>query len=415
MKYFSKITAAVCAIVMLTGCSKPLVTEQIQQTEITFSWWGNDARNKYTIAAIEQFEELHPEIRVRCSYSEWSGYEARNRLQMISATEADVMQINYGWLSQYSPDGLGYYDIYRLSADILQFSGDALRYGIIEKHLNAIPIAMNTQTVYINKTIYDSYGLEVPKTWDDLFHAASVMKKDNIYPMSAASKAMWLYLIAYAEQITGKSILNENGRLNFTKEDFKIMIEFYQKLTDEQVFPTIERYQRIELENEKYAGSVAWVSDAINYFGSAIENGREIVIADYTTIDGNQIGQGWYAKPATMYAVSRHTEHPDEAGLLLDFLMNSEEMATLQGIEKGIPLSTAAQNVLRQQDLLDNIQYEASQKMDTCSLAELPTTLENTDLIDDFFSTCNDVMYDVVEIDIAVTDFYNKIKADYFK
>ncbi len=413
--YFHRFAALLCCAALLTasGCSsEPVVTEQIQQTEISLSWWGNDARNKYTIEAVEQFEELHPEIKVKCSYSEWSGYETRNRIQMISDTEADVMQINYGWLEQYSPDGEGYYDIYNLNAmDISQFSEDMLRYGLKNDHLNAIPIAMNAQTVYINKTIYDSYGLDVPKTWDDLFHAAEVMKADDIYPLSAASKAMWLYLITYTEQAANKTIINNSGKLNFNANDFKTMIEFYQRLIDEHVMPQIDFYQRLELDNEKYAGSVAWISDAVNYFGDAVAKGREIVAADYTTIDGTNPGKGWYAKPATMYAVSKNTEHPQEAAILLNYLMNSSEMAELQGIEKGIPLSAAAQETLKEQNLLTGIQYEASQKMEGCTLGELDPVLEKGGMIDDFFAACNDVIYEVKDIDTASSEVYAQIKS----
>ena len=412
---FYRTAALFCSAVLLTasGCSsEPVITEQAKQTEISLSWWGNDARNQYTIQAVEKFEELHPDIKVKCSYSEWSGYETRNRIQMISDTEADVMQINYGWLGQYSADGEGYYDIYNLNQmDISQFSEDFLRYGLKEDHLNAIPIAMNAETVYINKTIYDSYGLDVPKTWDDLFAAAKVMKADGIYPLSAAAKSMWLYLISYAEQTTGKPIVTDDGKLNFKAEDFKVMVEFYQRLINEQVMPQVDFYQRLELDNETYAGCIAWVSDAVNYFGNAVSNGREIVAADYTTIDGSNPGQGWYAKPATMYAVSKNTEHPEEAAILLNYLMNSKEMAEFQGIEKGIPLSAAVQEVLKEENVLTGIQYEASQKMEGCTLGELNPILETDSMIDDFFTITNDILYEVKDIDTACADIYKQIKS----
>ena len=419
MKLYQRITAAAAALVMLsaTACTTSPVSNKSSNTvDLVFSWWGNDARNQYTIEAIEQFEELHPEIKVECSYSEWSGFETRNKVQMISDTEADVMQINFGWLDTYSKDGLGYYDINELTDtfQIDNFSQDVLEYGIKNDHLNAIPIAMNTETVYINKTIYDKYGLEVPKTWDDLFAAAKVMQPDGIYPLSAAQKSMWLYLITYTEQKQNKTLLRQNGTLNFTAEDFQVMIEFYQRLIDEGVMPQVEQYERLSLDNEVYAGSVAWVSDAKSYFGDAIENGREIVCADYTTIDGKDVGKGWYAKPATMYAVSKNTEHPKEAAMLLDFLMNSPEMASLQGIEKGIPLSTSAQATIEEEGLLTGIQYDASQKMEGVTLGQLDPILENSKLIDDFFAAANDIIYGVTTPEEGCAAFYEKITADYF-
>ena len=93
----TKTIAALTSAVLLTGTlascgSRNSKHERVQQTEISFSWWGNDSRNRYTIEAIEKFEELHPEIKVDVSYSEWSGYETRNKVWLASDTECDVMQ-----------------------------------------------------------------------------------------------------------------------------------------------------------------------------------------------------------------------------------------------------------------------------------------------------------------------------------
>jgi len=131
---------------------KKVVTEHHQQTQISFSWWGNDTRNEYTLEAVRKFEELHPDIKVECSYSEWSGYEARSHVRMVSNTEADVMQINFGWLSDHSPDGKGYYDLEKQTdvLDLSTFSDEYLEYGRMNGVLNAVPIAMNTETIYIN-------------------------------------------------------------------------------------------------------------------------------------------------------------------------------------------------------------------------------------------------------------------------
>ena len=405
------------ALAFSAGCSgKTTMTSQKGQIDIEFSWWGNDARNKYTLKAVELFEELHPEISVKCSYSEWSGYETRNKVWMTSDTEADVMQINYGWLTDYSADGAGYYDLYQLAdyIDLTNFSAEQLNYGIRNGALNALPIAMNSQTVYINKTLYYKYGLEIPQTWDDLFAAANVMKKDNVFPLSASSKSMWLYLIAYAEQSQGRRILTEDGKFNFTAGDVEVMMDFYKKLVDNNVMPLVEHYERIKLDQEQYAGAVAWVSDAESYFADTISNNRTIVAADQTTFTGANPGEGWYAKPATMYAVSKDTPHPKEAAMLLDFLLNSKEMAELQGIEKGIPLSRATRETLEQQGMLSGIQYEASQKMEEHTLSELSPVLENGSLIDDFFAACTDYIYDKATLESAAASFCSKAVKEYF-
>lgn len=400
-------------IILFSGCEhETIITEQKSRVEITFSWWGNDTRTEYTIEGVRKFEELNPGIKVNVSYSEWSGYELRNRIQMISGREADVMQINFGWLSEFSPDGKGYYDIAQLDEyfDLTTYDQDILDYGKRGGILNAVPIAMNTETVYINRTIYDKYGLNIPETWDDYVNAAKVMKKYDVYPIAGPSKSLWLFSVAYAEQMTGKKLLTDNGKLNFKAPELKIMLDFYDRMVDEKVFPPVEYYDRLSIDNGTYAGTVAWVSDAQNYYKKALENGNEIVITSYPHDASHESGEGWYAKPATLYAVSRNTEHPKEAAMLLEFLMNSVEMAELQGVEKGVPLSKRARIALLANNKLEGLQYEASSKMETTKTIEkMNPFIEDGGLIDKFIDACDLVIFDKASSEEAAEQLYKEI------
>lgn len=408
MKHRLFLAAAVSAVFVLSGCgSKPVITSKDEQTEITLSWWGNDERNEYTLEAVKIFERLHPDIKVNCNYSEWSGYQARFNVQMASNTEADVMQINYAWVQQFSPEGDGFYDLNQLSntVDLTNFTEDELNYGMKNGRLNAVPIALNTQTVYINKTVYDNYGLSTPKTWDDIFAAAKVMNGEA-YPISMTSKSSWFYIVSYAEQVTGKQFMTLDGKLNFTADDIRIMLDFYKQLINEKVMPQVEYFDRLNIDSGQYGGCVAWLSDASGYCGTAEENGFEYIVEDYPVTDGKELS--WYAKPATMYAISRNTSYPEESAILLDFLLNSPEMAELQGIEKGIPLSDSAQEYLSENDMLTGLQYDAFLKMTdySDSLSVISPYFENTDLIDEFRDGCNSVLYDKISSEEKAQELY---------
>ena len=74
-------------------------------TRVQMSWWGNDGRHMYTMKGVDLFQEKNPEIAVAYRYGEWNGYEKRNKVWMKSHNAADVMQINYAWLNEYSKDG----------------------------------------------------------------------------------------------------------------------------------------------------------------------------------------------------------------------------------------------------------------------------------------------------------------------
>ncbi|MDD6992209.1 MAG: ABC transporter substrate-binding protein [Oscillospiraceae bacterium] len=400
-------------MLMLTSCaSEPVVIEQEEYTDISLSWWGNDTRTEYTLAAVKEFERLHPDIRVKCSYSEWSGYQTRYNIQMMSDTESDVMLINFPWLDKYSADGSGYYDIYELSefVDLSQFSESELSFGIRNGKLSAVPIALNTQTVYYNKTVYDRYELALPETWDDLFNAAKVMG-DRVYPIAMPSKSAMFFITAYTEQQSGKSFMSENGQLGFGREELGIMLDFYVKLVNSHVIPQVEYFDKNAIRNGTYAGAVAWLSDAENYMGPAREDGNEIVVGSYTgCTDGVK---GWYTKPATLYAVSAETEHPEESALLLDFLLNSNEISELQGIEKGIPLSRSSRDYLEQNDMLKGLHYDAFKLMSANidSMALIDPFMENTDMLDAFQEACNAVLYGKATTEEKSAELYEQFNS----
>ena len=120
---------------------------------------------------------------------------------------------------------------------------------------------------------------------------------------------------------------------------------------------------------------------------------NEIVVGSYTgCTDGVR---GWYTKPATLYAVSRETEHPEESALLLDFLLNSDEISELQGIEKGIPLSRSSRSYLEQHDMLKGLHYDAFRLMSASidSMALIDPFMEDKDMPDAFQEACNAVLY----------------------
>jgi oligogalacturonide transport system substrate-binding protein len=398
---------------MLTGCSgnntASAETNSAEAVEIDFSWWGDDERHIYTMNAVDIFQEMNPDINVNYRYGIWSGFEKRTKVWMASRKEADVMQINYSWLSEYSPDGNGFYDLYELTdyIDLSNFTEDDLKFGEIDGKLNAIPIAFNTPTMYYNEDIYSSYGLSLPTTWDDFFTAASVMKEDGIYPLGMAKKQLFLFLLAYYEQSTGNHFFDENGQLLAGPDDLQYILEFYKRLLDEQVLIPVDQFSRSKFAQGDVAGSMFWISDADKYCSSLEDYGGTPVIGDYPMLE-NAALSGWYMKPATMYAISSISDAPEEAATLLDFLVNSKIMAHYQGTEKGVPVSTSAVKELEAEQKLEGYGYEANQKMlENRYLMEIMLpVMENEDFLDAFKEDSNEYLYDKITLTTCARKLY---------
>lgn len=411
------ITLAISMLIsgLVAGCSSTTgESVKVSDTEkkISFSWWGNDPRHIYTMEGVDEFMRKNPDISVDYRYGIWNGYEARNKVFMKSHTEPDVMQINYSWLSQYSSDGNGYYDLYQLS-DYIDLSGYDeidLDFGTIDGKLNALPIAYNSPVTFYNQDIYDKYGVDVPNTWDDLFVAASAMREDGIYPIGGVKKHVLMLLVAYYEQTTGKNVFDENGNFCLEIEDIAYIIGFYKKMIDEKVLMPIDQFDRMQLASGELAGAIFWISDIDNYCSSIAEAGTPC-LGKYLVNDVDEAVLGWYRKPATMYAVSIDSEYPEDAARLLNFLVNDPDMAILQGTEKGIPVCRNALEAIKNEGLLEGYSVEANEQMIEAgdSLKVIPVLLEDDIVIDSFKTNSDAYIYDKVTLEEAAEQIYDEL------
>ena len=393
--------------------TQTIYRQDTEQTQISYAWWGNDARHQYTLTGIRVFEEKNPDIRVNHTCGVWDGYETRNQVFMKSHTNADVMQINYSWLHTYSPDGTGYYNLNFLTdeLDLSRYSEADLTLGTVNGHLNAIPIAYNMPVFFYNQDIYDRYGLAIPKTWDDLFAAAERMSKDGIYPIGMVKKQMFLSMIAHFEQTTGRVLYTADGSYCGMPEDWAEMLSFYKELVDRKVIPSVSDFGATDFENGTTAGACFWASDATRYCEGLKAAGANVVIGDNLMTPG-ALRSGWYTKPATLYAISATTQHPKEAARFLNFLINDADMARLQGTEKGVPISERALDALKSSRQLDSLEYAASQEimeMQDQNEVMIPQ-LEAATVMDTFKNTADKYLYDKESLEACAAEIHAQLQ-----
>lgn len=392
-----KIIACLMLVSMLTGCSSASNIQLVDEKEeinLTFSWWGKDSRHDYTIAAIKEFEKQHPNIKVNLEYSEYTGFNKKVNVDIASHTEADVMQMEYAWVNQYSSDGNGFYDLQTASEelDLSNYTETSLSYGMINNKLNALPIAVNGKVFLYNKAIYDKYNLEIPQTWDDLYKAAEVMSKDGIYPFDIEPKAVWMVAAAYIEQQTGKAVIDDNDKLNFTEAEVQGMIDFYVDLVQKGVVQSPTDRDEGNLSKGTSAGTFQWIINAETCKGYFEEAGGSLAFGPAPMLSG-ATRSGWYVKPATMYSVSKNTKHPKEAAMLLEFLVASDEMAVKQGLDKGVPANEKSKQTLIDENLFNGAMLEADQMVSNTKTHLMRPPYEDNGLSTPLNDAITDVLY----------------------
>lgn len=415
MKKFKLMLPVLASAILLSACTAgESKTELQQKTRISLAWWGNDKRHEYMMEGVDLFEQKNADIDVSMRYGEWNGFETKTQVYMESGNETDVMLINYSWLSRYSADGTGYYDLNQLSdyIDLSAFGEEYLEYGTVNGHLNALPTAMNTTILCYNQSMFEQYGLEVPTSWDDLFSAAEVMRDDGIYVLGSVKKHTVLILYSYYEQLSGKPTFDENGKYNLNADDVAQILTFYKKLLDEKVLCPIDEYDTGFFAGGQVAATPIWVSDAGVYCDALVENGSTPVIGEYPILpDATRYGR--FIKPSTMYAISADTEHPVEAAKLLNFLLNDEENALLTGTEKGVPISERAIKTLSDNGKLGTYEYIAYQDMENNidRMSILYPSMENNGAIDALKKGADEYLFDKMSLEEASERIVNDVNA----
>jgi oligogalacturonide transport system substrate-binding protein len=160
-------------------------------------------------------------------------------------------------------------------------------------------------------------------------------------------------------------------------------------------------FDRTEFKNQTMAGVITWGSDSSYYETTAAENGFEIQIGDYITYSESSIF-GWYAKPAALYAIKKSTTEPEAAAELMEFMLNSAEMTSIQGSSRGFPESRSAAETMEARGMLYGIEYQAAQKrLSSEQMGIMSPYVENNTLISIFTEACDSVYYEKSDISTA--------------
>ncbi len=346
-----------------------------QAAELRMSWWGGDSRHAATQEALKICGAKHGHT-IKPEFTGWSGHYEKLTTQIAGGTEADIMQVNWPWLSIYSADGTGLADLHELSdtIDLSNWDADQIEAGSMKGKLNGLPISTTGRLFVFNKTTFEKAGLELPTTWDDLLAAGPVFQEklgDDYYPFEAAKLDAALIMTLYGTQATGKPLIDpETNKLAWTKDELINAIEFYQKLVDNHVIMSwkdvaaagnVRLHENPNWSNGKIAGTYQWDS---TYFkiSDPLADGQELVYTDLLSQDGQKT-PGIYRKASMVFSISANSPNKEAAAQVVNCLLNESEGVAALGSTRGVPASMAARTQLLDAGAIKQIQIDAQARV----------------------------------------------------
>lgn len=364
-----------------------------EPVSIRLSWWGGDSRHTVTENAVKAFMEKYPDIKVETEYGAWTGWEEKQSLGILSGECADVLQIGSNWVTDYSKGGESYLDLNQYSdvLDLTQFPEDKLKANEINGKLMAVPISLTGRLFYWNKTTFDEIGCTLPVDEDSLLAAGAAFKAygDDYYPLALGEYDRAIFIVYYLESKYGKDWITD-GKLNYTEAEIKEGLDFINMLENEHVIPSIATIsgdmadsldKNAKWIDGKYAGLMEWDSGVSKVKaaleGSVNKPGQEFVIGEFLKFGPYQGGS---TKVSMDFAIKSSTQHPKEAAMLVNFLLNDPEGIEICSTERGVPCSAAAIKVFNEKGIGDKMTKEANAKvLDFCKFTQDPQ-FDNSEL-----------------------------------
>jgi len=347
---------SILAALSLTLATSVVSTSFASAADLRMSWWGGDGRHVATQKALE-YCTTKTGHKVKAEFAGFEGYLEKLTTQMAGSTEADIIQVDWPWLFQFSKGGEGFVDLKQVSGDLdlTQWSDSQLAPATIAGKLNGVPVSVTGATYYFSDEIYKKAGLEMPKSWDDLAAAAKKMNPNGVYPFDSTRVILMLMVEAFAAQISGQEFVKPGtNELAWTAEDIAGALKHYQWMVDNGIVRSAK--DAAGVGNVEIFDDPAWVSGKIGgtYFWDSTYSKYDdpltvgkLIPSAPLQIPGAK-NDGVYKKPSMVFAISKHSKDPKAAAQVLNCLLNDKDAVLILGDSRGLPASAIALKTLEE-------------------------------------------------------------------
>jgi len=184
----------VSAALLFAGGQQDGAAGQEQQVVIYNSYWSDPEPKRVEGELMEMFREEHPDVKVLHSTVAHEDFKQAIRAYLTSSTPPDVLTWFAGNRARFFIDKGLIMDI----SDVWEEAGwnDSYSKGFralstVDGKQYFLPGNWYWWAVYYSKSTFEKYGLEPPKTWDELMDVCETLKENGVTPFAIGTKYRW--------------------------------------------------------------------------------------------------------------------------------------------------------------------------------------------------------------------------------
>lgn len=193
---------------------------------------------------VEEYKIEYPNIKFEVNEYENEKYKSIIRDTLVTNEGPDIFfSWGYNFLKEFveADKVLDITDTYKKSGYEEEVDKEVLEGFKFDEKIYGIPVQGFNVVLYANKNLFKKYGLEYPKTYEELIDVVKVFRENNITPISLGGQEPWVMSLLYLtlaikeEGIsdTIKGITNNNYTMD---EGFEIAASKLLELIDKGAF-----------------------------------------------------------------------------------------------------------------------------------------------------------------------------------
>ncbi|MDR0638123.1 MAG: ABC transporter substrate-binding protein [Spirochaetaceae bacterium] len=386
-----------------------------------YVWWGSDVRHQATLAAIDRYQELHPNITIEAEYQGYSGYLQKLLTQIAGRTEPDIITLDYIWFPDLAARGDLFVDLAAQKAiDISPYETSFLsEYCSINGTLISLPMGSNGFGININKAFFARHNLPLDTvwTWEKIIETGGIIHRANpneyLFTTDALTDFIWA---AYIYSKTGKYLFDDAAyTITVSRKDLIDGFTIVKRLFESgavQPFGEGKLFKSQMEQNPKWTNNeigfiIGW-SGNIGKYKAALKAGNFAVGKPPIAEGGNRLIP---VKPSMVLAISKRSPYIEAAADFANWFLNDPEAVKILKDSRSVPTNRKAFETLNSNNLVDSDIAAMVAFSNATPAASPPLLQSNAELNAIIEDICEQVAFGVLTPEKAADKFLADVQA----
>ncbi|MFC5631492.1 MULTISPECIES: ABC transporter substrate-binding protein [Streptococcus] len=189
--------------------------------------------------SAEEFMEEHPKVKIKIETFSWSDFYTKWTTGLANGNVPDISTaLPNQVMEMVNADAVVPLNdtIDKLGAS--KFNETALNEAKVGDNYYSVPLYSHAQVMWVRTDLLKKHGLEVPKTWDDLYEASKKLKESGVYGVSVpfgTNDLMGTRFLNFYVRSAGGSLLTKDLKADLTsdlaQEGIKYWVKMYKEIS----------------------------------------------------------------------------------------------------------------------------------------------------------------------------------------